>query len=95
LLLERINNPFVVAPDFKMTDLDGETGQLAGAYVGRLLDNTLLVGGAAYWLVSGNGGEEMGVRAQANAAVGIVPHIGVELAAGTGSVAKPMHSVIS
>jgi hypothetical protein len=30
LVLERIHNDFVVAPDFKVTDVDGRTGTLAG-----------------------------------------------------------------
>jgi len=59
LVLERIQNPFVVAPDYRITDLDGNTGQLAGAYAGRLLDNTLFVGGGYYWLVNGGHEEEM------------------------------------
>ena len=59
LALERIESPFVVAPDYKITALDGSTGQLAGAYGGRLFDKTLFVGGGYYWLVDGSGGEEM------------------------------------
>jgi hypothetical protein len=52
LVLERIHDPWVLAPDFKVTDLDGRTGQLPGAYGGRLLDDTLLIGGAVYWLAN-------------------------------------------
>lgn len=59
LVLERLHSPFVVAPDYKITDLDGNTGQLAGAYAGRLLDNALFIGGGVYWLVDGDHGEEM------------------------------------
>lgn len=59
LVLERIHNPFVVAPDYKITDIDGDTGQLAGAYAGKLLADTLFVGGGFYWLVNGDHGEEM------------------------------------
>ncbi len=59
LVLEQIHNPFVVAPDYKFTDLDGDTGQLAGAYAAKLLAERLLVGGGFYWLVNGDGGEEM------------------------------------
>ena len=59
LVLERIQNPFVVAPDYRFTDLDGNTGQLAGAYAGRLFDNTLFIGGGYYWLVNGGHEEEM------------------------------------
>jgi hypothetical protein len=59
LVLERSHNPFVVAPDYKITDIDGETGQLAGAYAGKLLGDILFVGGGFYWLVDGDHGEEM------------------------------------
>ena len=52
LVLERIHDPWVLAPDFKVTDLDDRTGELAGAYGGRLLGDTLLIGGAAYWLAN-------------------------------------------
>jgi len=53
-IVERVHNPFVVAPDFKVTDVDNDTGQLAGVYVGRLLDDKVLVGGALYWLANGS-----------------------------------------
>jgi hypothetical protein len=59
LVLERIHSPFVIAPDYKITDFDGDTGHLAGVYGGRLLDNTLFIGGGYYWLVSGTQNEEM------------------------------------
>src|SRR5919197_6013499 len=52
LVLERIHDGWIVAPDFKVTDLDDRTGELAGAYGGRVFDNTLLVGGAGYWLTN-------------------------------------------
>ena len=52
LVLERIHDPWVLAPDFKVTDLDGRTGEMPGVYGGRLLDDTLLIGGAAYWLAN-------------------------------------------
>ena len=52
LVLERIHDGWVLAPDFKVTDIDDRTGELAGAYGGRLIDNTLLIGGAGYWLTN-------------------------------------------
>ena len=52
LVLERIHDGWIVAPDFKVTDVDDRTGELAGVYGGRLFDNTLLVGGAGYWLAN-------------------------------------------
>ena len=59
LVLEQIHNPFVLTPDYKFTDLDGDTGQLAGAYAGKLLAERLFVGGGFYWLVNGDHGEKM------------------------------------
>jgi hypothetical protein len=59
LVLERVHNPFVVAPDYKVTDLDGEFGQLAGGYVGRSIDDALFVGGGGYWLVNGSRGDDL------------------------------------
>jgi hypothetical protein len=48
LVLERIETSFIVAPDYKVTDLDGDIAHLAGGYAGWLTEDTLLVGGAAY-----------------------------------------------
>ena len=52
LVLERIHDGWLLAPDFKVTDVDNRTGELAGAYGGRVIDNTLLIGGAGYWLAN-------------------------------------------
>ena len=52
LVLERIHDGWILAPDFKVTDIDNRTGELAGAYGGRLIDGTLLIGGAGYWLAN-------------------------------------------
>lgn len=54
LVVERIHNGIVVAPDFKVTDVGDETGQLAGVYAGSLVDDKVLVGGAVYWLANGS-----------------------------------------
>jgi hypothetical protein len=54
LIVERIPSGFVVAPDYKVTEVDDQIGQLAGAYAGRVTDDTLLIGGAAYWLANGS-----------------------------------------
>jgi len=55
LTIEKIQSPFIVAPDYKVTDFNNRTEQLAGAYAGRLFDDALLVGGAGYWMVNGGG----------------------------------------
>jgi hypothetical protein len=52
LVLERIHDGWVLAPDFKVTNLDNRTGELAGAYGGRLIDGTIFIGGAGYWLAN-------------------------------------------
>lgn len=54
LVVERIHNGIVVAPDFKVTDVGDETGQLAGVYAGSLVDDKVLIGGAVYWLANGS-----------------------------------------
>jgi hypothetical protein len=59
LVLERLENHFIVAPDVKITEIDDDTAQLAGAYAGWLAEDTLLVGGAAYWLANGPDDAEM------------------------------------
>ena len=59
LIVERVHSPLVVAADYKVTDLDGEFGQLAGGYVGRVIEEVVFVGGAGYWLVNGSGGGEL------------------------------------
>jgi hypothetical protein len=52
LVLEQIHDGWVVAPDVKVTSVDNRTGELAGAYGGRVFDGTLLIGGAGYWLAN-------------------------------------------
>lgn len=54
LLVEKIPTGVVIAPDFKATGIDNRFAQLAGAYAARVTDDTLLIGGAAYWLVNGS-----------------------------------------
>src|SRR5207247_7937205 len=53
MTIERVHNGWAVAPDFKVTRIDGATGRLAGAYGGWVFDNTLLVGGGGYWMTNG------------------------------------------
>lgn len=54
LVFERVHNPFVAAPEYKITDVDGNARQLVGGHAGWLLDDQLLVGGAGYWLADGS-----------------------------------------
>ncbi|MCC7010712.1 MAG: hypothetical protein IT184_18015 [Acidobacteria bacterium] len=50
LTLQPITSSIVFAPDVKVTTIDDKTGVLAGAYVGRLIENRVLVAAAAYGL---------------------------------------------
>ena len=59
LVLEKLESGFVVAPDVKVTDIDGDVGTLVGGYAGWLADGALLVAGAGYWLADGPGDLEM------------------------------------
>jgi hypothetical protein len=53
LVIEQIHSPFVIAPEYKVTEVDGDWRQLAGVYAGRLFDEQLLIAGAVYTLVNG------------------------------------------
>ena len=59
LIVELVHDSLIVATDYKVTDLDGELGHLAGGYIGRVIEDVLFVGGAGYWLVNGSGGDEL------------------------------------
>ena len=53
LMLEEIDNGWLISPDFRVTELEGETTQVAGVYGGWLMDHRFLIGAGAYWLVDG------------------------------------------
>ena len=59
MTVERVRSGFLVAPDFKATEVDHRTSEVAGAYAGWITDNTLLVGGGGYWLANGSRDREM------------------------------------
>jgi hypothetical protein len=54
LLQGPVDDGFVLAPDFKFTDVDGDFANLAGAYGGWILNRKLLLGGGAYTLTNGS-----------------------------------------
>jgi hypothetical protein len=60
LVLERIDNGVVLAPDVKVTSFDGSVGSLLGFSGGWLQENALFIGGAGYWLVDGAHDRELG-----------------------------------
>jgi len=59
LVLQRVDNGFSIAPDYKLTSFDGHTGQLLGATGGWNQENTLFIGGAWYWLADGSHNREL------------------------------------
>lgn len=59
LVLEPIRSGPVIAPDVKITDVDGSTEVLFGAWGGYLHDKTWLFGAAGYWLPDTADGLEM------------------------------------
>ena len=59
LLVERVPEGMVVAPDVRITGIDGRTVGVAGGYAGWMTDRSLLVGGGAYWVASGSSDLEM------------------------------------
>jgi PEGA domain len=52
-------NGFVVAPDFRVTDIDHHTAQMVGAYGGYVFAKHLLVGGGGYWQADSTDGAHM------------------------------------
>src|SRR4051812_3862839 len=54
LVLERIESQFIVAPEYKFTDVNGRTGHMAGVSAGVLTDRSLYLGGAVYFLTNGS-----------------------------------------
>ena len=52
MIFEPVHNGWLVAPDAKVTRIDGRTSELVGAYGGRILDNTFIIGGGGYWMAN-------------------------------------------
>jgi len=53
MIIEPIHSGFLAAPDVKVTEVDGKTGELVGGYAGWLSDERFFIGGG-YWLANGN-----------------------------------------
>ena len=60
IVIEQVRDGFAIAPDIKVTDINHQTGVLAGAYGGWVIDNTLLIGAGGYGLTNGNGNTGLG-----------------------------------
>jgi hypothetical protein len=58
--IEQLHDGFAVAPEFKISTIDGRSAQLAGAFGGWMVDNTLLIGGGGYWLTNRSSNRTMG-----------------------------------
>jgi hypothetical protein len=54
MTLERVQSAWAITPDFKVTDFDGGTKNLAGAYGGFVYDSTILFGAGGYWMTNGS-----------------------------------------
>ncbi|MDR1989208.1 MAG: hypothetical protein LBQ09_03145 [Acidobacteriaceae bacterium] len=52
LQITQIKDGWLVAPDVRFTSVDHRSATLLGGYGGYEIDRTLLIGGAAYWLVN-------------------------------------------
>ena len=52
MVVERVQSGFLVAPDIKVTQMDGKTSELAGVYAGWLHDETVFIGGGGYWMAN-------------------------------------------
>jgi hypothetical protein len=56
LVVEKIHNGWLFAPDVRATDLEDETGALAGGYIGRIHDNAWVIGAGGYFLTNRDDG---------------------------------------
>jgi hypothetical protein len=54
MTVEPIHSGFLVAPDFKITEVDRKTSGLVGGYAGWATDDTFFVGAGGYWLANTN-----------------------------------------
>ena len=60
LVLEPLSHGFVIAPDVKITKINGNVETLAGGYAGRVQDRHLLIAGAGYWLANAKDDRQLG-----------------------------------
>ena len=59
MTVERMHSGFLVAPDFKFTEVDHRSSALAGGYAGWVSDDTFFIGAGGYWLASQSRDREM------------------------------------
>jgi hypothetical protein len=53
MTIERMHSGLLVAGDTKVTEVDHHTSELVGGQAGWIVDDTIFVGGAGYWLANG------------------------------------------
>ena len=59
MTVQRIGNSAFIAPDFKITDFDGKTSGVAGAFGGYLFENTFFIGAGGYGLTDTSSQRDM------------------------------------
>jgi hypothetical protein len=59
MIVERVHNGFLVAPDFKFTEVDKKSSGLAGAYAGVVFDEHFFIGGGGYVLATNRRDRDM------------------------------------
>lgn len=59
MVVERVHNGFMAAPEFKFTEIDKRSSGLAGGYAGVVFDEHFFVGGGAYVLATDRHGRDM------------------------------------
>lgn len=59
LTLLPLENRIIIAPDVKITQINGATGTMIGGYSGIEIDKRFFAGGAAYWLADADDAAEM------------------------------------
>lgn len=52
LQISQVEEGFVIAPDARFTEINDRAATFAGAYAGWMVDRTLLIGAAGYWLAN-------------------------------------------
>src|ERR1044071_3309156 len=59
MTLHRGGHSAVIAPDFKITDFNGKTTGVAGAFGGYLIENTFFIGAGGYGLTDSSSVRDM------------------------------------
>jgi hypothetical protein len=59
MIVEQVHNGFLVAPDFKFTEVDRKSSGLAGGYAGFVFDEHIFIGGGGYVLATHTHGRDL------------------------------------